>query len=59
MRLGSKPGAGSTSVANPERAAHLVAKNDVYVELVQMLQGLPRIEDANWKWVPEPLCHRR
>ncbi len=44
---------------DPDRARHLIATNDVYVELVRMLRGLPGIEDADWRWVPEPECHRR
>jgi hypothetical protein len=44
---------------DPDRARHLIATNDVYVELVRMLRGLLAIDDEDWKWVPEPLCHRR
>jgi hypothetical protein len=44
---------------DPDRARHLIATNDVYVGLVRMPRGLPGIEDADWRWVPEPLCQWR
>jgi hypothetical protein len=53
------PSEGYPATLDAGRARHLIATNDVYVELVQMLRGLPGVEDADWRWVPEPLCHRR
>ena len=54
-----EPLGGIPGPLDPDRARHLIATNDVYVGLVRMPRGLPGIEDADWRWVPEPLCQWR
>lgn len=40
-------------------ASHLAAVNDLYVRVcVRLRKELPGLEESDWEWIPEPLCHR-